>query len=415
MPQNQLVDHLFRHQYGRMVSILTRIFGLKHLETIEDAVQDTFINAIKAWQNGIPDNPEAWLTQAAKNRSLDLFRKLGAEQSRIPKLDSGPSSIALGELFLDNEIADSQLRMIFTACNPALNAQDQIAFSLKTISGFSQKEIAASLLLKEETVKKRLIRARKSIQQSGISFEIPSGKELPGRMNRVLEVLYLLFNEGFHSTQQAFLIREDLCGEAIRLCKMLLEKKYTTTHSAHALFALMCFNTARLKSKLNTQNEVVSLRHQDRSTWDMALIRLGHVHMEHAVETDRFSNYHYEAAIAAEHATATTYEETNWANILHWYELLDQVQPSPFNGLNRAVIYLQLKEFEKSRELLESIEPAQLEQRAYLYYGLWAEYYSKKGEKEKSITAINRALDLVSNEAERTYLIGRREKYASHI
>ena len=257
---SQLLDHLFRHQYGKMVSILTRIFGLEHLETIEDAVQDTFIRAMVTWRNQLPENPEAWLTKAAKNRTIDLFRKLSAEKKRIPKIENGPATIALNELFLDNEIADSQLRMIFTACHPSLNPSEQIAFALKTVSGFSAKEIASALLIKEETIKKRLSRARKTIATQQIAFQIPQGNDLPERLSRVLEILYLIFNEGFHSNKKEILIRKDLCGEAIRLTKMLLTNPYTRQPATYALFALMCFHSARLDSKVNEKNEIIDLK-----------------------------------------------------------------------------------------------------------------------------------------------------------
>jgi RNA polymerase sigma factor (sigma-70 family) len=249
--QTQLIDHLFRHQFGKMVSILTRIFGLAHLETIEDAVQDTFIKAMGAWRNGIPENPEAWLTQAAKNRTIDLFRQLKSEKERAPYFESGPAAIAINELFLDREIADSQLRMIFTACHPALDPRDQIAFALKTISGFSQSEIASALLTKEESVKKRLSRARNMIRDAQLAFAIPQGNELSDRLPRVLEVLYLIFNEGFHSGQKEMLVRKELCAEAMRLCKMLVDHKEVCSPNVQALFALMCFQAARLDSKVN--------------------------------------------------------------------------------------------------------------------------------------------------------------------
>lgn len=413
MPQNKLVDHLFRHQYGKMVSILTRVFGLAHLETIEDAVQDTFITAMRVWPANMPENPEAWLTQASKNRALDLFRKIGAEHKRAPQLETGPSTIALTELFLENEIADSQLRMIFAACNPLLNPKDQIAFALKTISGFSQKEIAASLLLKEETIKKRLSRARSVISSSGISFEIPSGNDLPNRLNRVLEVIYLIFNDGFHSTKKDALVREDLCGEALRLCQMLLGNKLTQHPNTQALLALMCFQAARLKSKVNSENELISLKDQDRSKWYAPLMSMGHIAMTRAVETENFSSYHYEAAIAAEHTSARDYESTDWAKILMWYERLEEVQPSPFNMLNRAVIHLQIKEYEKARNLLEKVNVQALEQRAYLYHGLWAEYFYKIQDMSKAVNEVDKAIALVSNTSEREFLLLKKKKYKS--
>ncbi len=409
MREQKMIDHLFRHQYGKMVSILTRIFGLTHLETIEDAVQDTFIKAMTAWRNGLPDNPEAWLTKAAKNRAIDLFRKLNTDKNRLPKLEQGIAAIALNDLFLDTEIADSQLRMIFTACHPILNPKDQLSFALKTVSGFSAKEIASALLLKEETVKKRLMRARKNITEKAISFQIPQGNDLPDRLSRVLEVLYLIFNEGFHSNKKEILIRHDLCGEAIRLCKMLLKNQFTRTPAAYALFALMCFHSARLDSKINEANEIIDLKNQDRKKWYFPLIKLGNEAMNQAVETAVFTSYHFEAAIAVEHLKAPTFEATNWTKILSWYEKLYQIQPSPFNLLNRAMVQLQRSEYKEAFKLLEQINPKDLEQRAYLFHGSYAEYFVLTGKVKKALKSIDTALNLVRNEAERQFLL--KKKY----
>ena len=403
--EQKMIDHLFRHQYGKMVSILTRIFGLAHLETIEDAVQDTFVTAMLSWRNKIPENPEAWLTKAAKNRMIDLFRKLSAEQKRIPKIDSGPGAMTIYDLFLDTEIEDSQLRMIFAACHPELNPREQIAFALKTISGFSTKEIASALLLKEETIKKRLSRARKVVQEKTISFEIPQGQELPMRLNRVLEILYLIFNEGFHSNKKDILIRQELCGEAIRLCKMLLKNEFTNSSASYSLFALMCFQSARLKSKVNDQNEIIDLKNQDRSLWYFPLIVLGNNAMNKAVQSSEYSSYHYEAAIAAEHLKASSFEETNWDKILMWYEQLYELQASPVTLLNIAVVQLQRGAFELADQILQKIDPGELEQRAYLYYGALAEYFINKNQSEQAIESINTALKLVVNDAERNYLM----------
>ena len=404
MSEQKMIDHFFRHQYGKMVSILTRIFGLQHLETIEDAVQDTFINAIKAWHGNVPENPEAWLTKSAKNRALDLFRKLSAEDARIAKIETGAETIAINELFLDHEVDDSVLRMIFTACNPALNPKDQIAFALKTISGFSGKEIASALLFKEQTVKKRLSRARKMIREKNIAFEIPAGTDLEPRLNRVLEVIYLIFNEGFHSSRKDLLIREDLCGEAMRLTKTLLSNPFTATPASHAVFALFCFQAARLRSKINDQKEIISLKDQDRSKWYRPFITLGHRTMNKAVATETFSHYHYEAAIAAEHTQAPSYEETNWDKILMWYEQLNELEHTHFNLLNMAVVQLQRKDFMAAKSLLEKIQPNLLEQRAYLYYGTYAEYAYLIGNRDQALNYIDRAIALVKNEAELNYL-----------
>lgn len=406
-----MIDHLFRHQYGKMVSILTRIFGLQHLETIEDAVQDTFVVAMKSWQGQVPENPQAWLTQAAKNRTIDLFRKLSSEDVRIKKMEAGVTTIAIHELFLDHEMEDSILRMIFTACNDALNPKDQIAFALKTISGFSGKEIATALLLKEETVRKRLARARGLVQTKDIPFEIPQGVSLQHRLNRVLEVIYLIFNEGFHSGRKDMLVREDLCGEALRLTKMLQGNQLTATPSVYALFALFCFQSARLGCKTSDDNEIISLKDQDRSKWDKRLVALGNSAMYRAVETDDFGYYHYEAAIAAEHVMASSYEETNWDKILRWYEALYQLDNSPFNLLNMAVVQLQRKDFQAVVETLDKIEPSTLEQRMYLYYGTYAEYYHVRHQKIEAIEHVKKAIASVENSYELSFLQKKKEKY----
>lgn len=407
---NPIVDHLFRHQYGKMVAVLTKIFGLSQLESIEDAVQDTFIKATLQWRNQLPENPEAWLMQAAKNRMIDLLRKVEAEKSRFEKLPNGPASFQLNELFLDHEVEDSQLRMIFVACHPVLHPNEQIAFALKTMAGFSTKEIAAALLQKEETIKKRLSRARKSIAEKNLEFEFPSEKEVDSRLNRVMDVIYLTFNEGFHSTQKDALIREDLCGEAIRLSTLLMKKERFRSGTLYALFATMCFHAARLSSKTNAENQIVDLLHQDRSSWNAELMVIGDNAMNKAVEYDDFSTYHCEAAIAAEHLKASTFADTNWQAILHWYEKMHQIHPTPFTQLNMAMVAIQLQQFEKAYRFLCQIQPEQLEQRAYLLHGAFAEFYEKTGDNTLALSYLDKAISAVSNDLEKKFLEKKRNR-----
>ncbi len=401
--ESKQIDHLFRHHSGKMVSVLTRIFGLAHLEIIEDAVQDTFLKATLTWRNKQPKNPEAWLTQAAKNRVLDIFRKLKASQKLLPELKNGIDTITVNNLFLDNEIEDAQLRMIFTACHPKLEAKDRIAFALKTISGFSSKEISSALLTKEETVKKRLSRARKAILKANLKFAIPQGKELVTRLENVLEILYLIFNEGFHSNKKEILVRKELCGEAMRLCKFLLKNKHTRPPESYALFALMCFHAARLDSK-TTNNEVFDLKHQNRSLWYFPLIQLGNAMMTKAVTEEVFSCYHYEAAIAAEHLKAKTFEETNWNKILYWYEHLYKLQPMPSHILTMAVISLQQKNYIKANTYFKQINADDFEQRSYLFYSAKADYYLQTKKVKEAINYINLALENVNNSLEKDFL-----------
>lgn len=409
MNQPKTLDHLFRNHSGKMVAVLTRIFGLSNLEIVEDAVQDTFIKASIAWRKQMPENPEAWLTKAAKNRILDIFRKLKTEQNYLPNLNQSTSAIAINELFLEDEIEDAQLRMIFAACHPKLEARDRIAFALKTISGFSSKEIASALLTKDETIKKRLSRARKVIQREHIKFDIPQGTALEVRLESVLEVLYLIFNEGFHSNKKAQLVQKELCGEAMRLCKMLLKNQHTRTSETYALFALMCFHSARLESKINTQNEILDLEHQDRSLWHFPLIELGNTMMYKATEENTFSYYHYEAAIASEHLKAKTFTDTNWDKILYWYECLNAMQPMKTNQLTMAVICIQKKDIPKAEAYLNNLHPNDFVQRKYLFYGAKSDLFLLKQEYSKALEHNNLAIENVSNSLEKEYLIKKRK------
>ncbi len=408
--EQKIVDHLFRHHYGKMVAILTRYFGLAHIETIEDAVQDSFIKATLQWRKQIPEYPEAWLTKVAKNRTIDLLRSIKAEKNRNEEnLDSGFSE-EINELFLDHEIEDSQLRMIFVACHPKLKPNEQISFALKTISGFSTKEIAAALLSKEDTITKRLRRARQSIVKNKLQFEFPAPNEVKERLVSVMHVIYLTFNEGFHSTNTKQLIREDLCGEALRLCKLLLKKEKLRTGSLYALFALLCFHASRLKTKTNISNEIVDIREQDRSKWFLPLIQMGHSAMNKAMEFDEVSIYHYEAAIAAEHIKAKTFENTNWSNILKLYQNLQQLQPNNLNLLNIASVKLQLNKLEAALKILKSLDEVDLGQRAYLYFGCYAEYYEQSGEIMLAISNLEKAIAKTTNGLEITYLQKKMEK-----
>lgn len=407
--EHKVVDHLFRHHYGKMVAILTRFFGLSHIATIEDAVQDTFIKATSQWRTNIPDNPEAWLNRVAKNRTIDILRSLQAEKNRNLTITTGSSSLQIDELFLDHEVADSQLRMIFVACHPNLHPNEQIAFALKTISGFSTKEISAALLTKEETIAKRLSRAKKTIRDTNMQFTYPPPEAIPDRMERVMEVIYLTFNEGFHSTNQDKLIKEDLCGEAIRLCQLLLKKEQFRTGSLYALFALLCFHMSRLESKITVDNQIVSLQNQDRTKWYFPLIKMGNCAMNKAMDYDDTSVYHYEAAIASEHLNAKTFEDTNWKNILSWYEQIYGFQPTAFTLLNQAIVCLQLNDFDKTLLLLNRINVSDLGQRGYLYYGCFAEYYMKIGEKDLAISFLDISLAGTTNSLEKDFLMRKKE------
>ncbi len=387
-----------------MVAILSKIFGLTHLELIEDAVQDTFIKATLSWRNESPDNPEAWLTQAAKNRVIDLIRQVNAGKERQEKIPHGSIAFEINDYFLDHEVEDSQLRMIFVACHPVFSREEQIAFALKTISGFSMKEIAAALLQKEETIKKRLVRARKKIQESNITLSYPDPADIPNRIGGALQIIYLIFNEGFHSTKPDELITKDLCGEALRLCRLLLTKENFRSGSLYALFALLCFHSSRLEAKVSASHEIVDLKNQDRSKWYMPLIILGNDALGKAREYDEPSVYLYEAAIAAEHVRARKFENTDWEQIIKYYETIYDMLPSDSILLSLATVHLQINEPEKAKKYLDQIDPSGLNQRQYLLHGCYAEYYDQMGDSSNALSEIDKAIDTCPNKLERKYL-----------
>lgn len=350
------VDHLFRRQAGKMVAVLSHLFGLTHLQLVEDAVQDSFVRALQTWKlHGLPDHPEAWLLQTAKHKAIDLLRKQQLHK-RYTKEEWTEKIDLTDTFFHEQEIADSQLRMIFACCHPALNAEDQVAITLKIVSGFSMAEIARALLTNEAVVQKRILRAKHFLRDNGVVLEIPAGKELQHRLDNVYTVLYLLFNEGYHSLKADELIRKDLCAEAMRCCKLLTEHILIQEPTAQALLALMCLHAARFDSRIDNSNDIVLLEAQDRSLWDKELMRVGFYYLNLSSSGNHISAYHIEAAIASEHMMAETFSQTNWVRLLDLYDMLLQAKPSPVILLNRAVVLAQLQQTEAAIASILSIQ-----------------------------------------------------------
>lgn len=340
---NKLADHLFRHESGKMVAVLTRIFGLTNIEMAEDIVQDAFMQALKEWSFKMPPNPSAWLMAVAKNKAIDIIRreryKENYAKESAAEMQTEYNSVPIIEnLFMKNEIKDSQLRMIFACCHPALSYADQIAFTLKICSGFSIDEIAAALLTNKETIKKRIHRARKLIAEKNLKFDIPLGNDLKKRLDTVLHSIYLLFNEGYNSSNKSDLIRKDLCEEAIRLALMLTENEFISQPKCYALVALMTLLASRFESRLDENEEIILLEEQDRSKWSADLIQLGLRYLNQSSDGNEVSDYHIEAAIVAEHSIAKNFSETNWERILYLYDILKEINPSPVVLLNRAIV-----------------------------------------------------------------------------
>jgi RNA polymerase sigma-70 factor (ECF subfamily) len=340
-PVAPLVEHFFRHEAGRLVSVLTRIFGWRHFDLVEDMVQATLLDALDAWRiRGVPDNPSGWVHRVARNKVLDALRRdqigqrvLGEWAATRPTHEEG-----LDELFFDTEIEDSQLRMMFACCHPHLARENQLALTLKALCGFSNGEIARALLVDAETVKKRLQRATRDLVDHQIALDPPPAEELPRRLDSVHQVLYLLFNEGYSSSDGESAIRADLCEEAARLCHLLCCHPRFRTPATHALMALMLFHGARLESRLDQQGSVLLLEEQDRTQWDHGLIARAQEFLARSAEGEEISTFHMEAAIAFHHCTARSYAETDWPAILRLYDALIALHRSPVYLLNRAIV-----------------------------------------------------------------------------
>ena len=410
-----LVDHLFRHQAGRMIATLTRIFGPRHIDLAEEVVQDALIKALQQWPyRGVPENPLAWLIQVAKNRALDLLRR---EASLLEKSDEIVRAFAAQEEFANRrietersaELIDDTLGMIFMACHPAIPREGRVALTLKTVGGFGVSEIARAFLAKEPTVAQRLVRAKRLIRDEGVTFDLPGEAEMSTRLDSVLEVLYLLFNEGYTAHAGENLVRADLAQEAIRLCSLLVRHRATNRPKCQALLALMMFQAARLPARMREGGELALLSEQDRSLWDRRMIYLAFKHLEAAAEGDEFTEYHLQAAIAACHAAASRYELTDWAEIVRLYDLLVALNPSPVVALNRAVAVAKWKGPEAGIRAIEDICRHPALQHYYLLPATLGELWSEMGDATKAADFYRQALNHPCSEPERRFLSKRLE------
>ena len=408
----QAVEHLFRREAGKIVAALTSIFGLHHLELVEDAFQEALLKALRQWSYGnLPANPGAWLTQVAKNCALDAVRRDARfrekEDAIVAALGQHPTLSALPGEFMPEEIRDDQLRLIFACCHPALPPEVRIALTLKTLCGFSVNEIARAFLTTAEAIAKRLTRARERLRQAAVPFEIPSGPELMARLDSVLDVLYLLFNEGYNASQGDDLIRRELCDEAMRLTSLLAEHPAGDTPKTHALLALFLFQAARFPARLDAAGEILRLPKQDRTLWDNELIARGMAHLERASRGHVASEFHLQAGIASCHCVARTYEETDWARILSLYDLLIGISGSPVVRLNRTVAVARVRGAAAGLAALDEIKNGATVQRYYLFYAVRAEFLTELSRDEEATKDYEKALSLTELPAERRFLLGR--------
>jgi RNA polymerase sigma-70 factor (ECF subfamily) len=403
--------HLFRHESGKIKAVLSRILGIQQLETAEDIVQDTLLQAMHTWSyKGLPANPAAWLMKSAKNRAIDLLRRqnrfnqISPEYAYLLQTDSELEP-ALDQLFLDHEIRDSQLRMIFACCHPAIPHESQVALTLKTLCGLSNAEIARAFLSSEETIAKRIYRAKEKINSESIPLQVPAGPALTERLDAVLNSLYLLFNEGYNSSHPEQLIREDLCAEAMRLCHLLTENKETNRPGTRALLSLICFQSSRLGARLDDQGQIILLQYQDRSNWYRPLIKKGFEYLDTSIPIEDMADpmrsitpYHLEAVIASLHAAAPSFEKTNWVKIHQLYHLLLQYRPGPVVAMNKAIAAAYAF---GSREALEELLQIRGLEQYYLYHTSLGEMFANIKQFQEARISFEKALRLAPNGRER--------------
>jgi RNA polymerase sigma factor (sigma-70 family) len=411
-PVEQLTDHLFRNEAKKMVSVLTKIFGIENLETAEDVVQDTLLQAMNVWKlKGIPDNPSAWLFRVAKNKAIDIIRRNKhsvqfdfSDNEKILLTSEYTLTATMENFWKEEFIKDDLLRMMFACCHPQISKENQITLMLKTLCGFSTTEIAKAFLTNEDTVSKRLYRTKEFFRQHKIKLAIPSIDEIKKRIDSVLNAIYLLFNEGYNSTNSEELIRKDVIAEAMMLCKLLTENDHTQQPEVFALMALMCFHSARSESRLTEEGEIILLPMQDREKWNAGLIDEGNEYMNKAAFGNVVSAYHIEAAIAYEHCSAKLFKDTNWKRILEYYEWLCKISPSPINELNKAVAVMELHGAEKALHELQLINNKKKLESYYLYHSLLGEIYSRINNFSSAKRHFETAIKLTHSETERKML-----------
>jgi RNA polymerase sigma factor (sigma-70 family) len=382
-PVAPLLEHFFRREAGRLVAVLTRFFGWRNFDLVEEMVQATLVDALQSWRaRGIPDNPSAWVHRVAKNKVIDALRR--TEIQRRVNLEWAANRPAgregIDDLFLDTSIEDSQLRMIFACCHPSLARENQIAMALKALCGFGISEIARALLVPEETIKKRLQRATLDLVEHGVRLEPPECTQLIERLDVVHQVLYLIFNEGYSCSKGEAAIRTDLCEDAAHLCYMLCAHPAFSTPTTRALMAIMLFHAARLDARLDDHGSVLLMEDQDRARWDASLIRRAQEFLDDSAEGTTISAYHLEAGIAFHHCTAKSYAETNWPAILFLYDKLLSIHRSPVYVLNRAIVVAEIEGPAAGIRALEEAGGNKSLKNYHLYDATLGEFHRRAGD-----------------------------------
>lgn len=403
---NELTEHFFRNEYGRLVSVVTKYLGLHNVETAEDIVQETLLKAVKYWQHhGTPPNPQAWLYTTAKNLTFNILKKEKFQRQYNHGHDSfdldgnGQEDIDISEEI----ISDEQLKMMLVCCDPKLSEHSQITLILKILCGFSISEIASAFFTSSDTINKRLVRARKELREHNVAFETLTN--IDESLHVILKTLYLLFNEGYKPSQKNEIIRTDLCFEAMRLTEILIaNKEITNKADLYALSALMYLNASRFEARIMNDGSMIELADQDRNKWSQELINKGIGYLSLINEKTEVSTYHVLAGISANHCVAPDFEQTNWKEILALYDQLMVLENTPLVRLNRTVALSKVKGNKAAiSELLELESISEIGQN-YLFHATLSEFYKMEHDHKKAIKRLEKAISLTKSKADLTQL-----------
>jgi len=408
-----LVEHFFRHEFGRLVAVLTRSLGVRRLDFVEDVVQAALEKALETWsRRGVPEDPAGWLYRTARNLAIDALRRERIHTQALPRLaeDAEREAAGLGdprqalEAQFADEIGDERLRLLFVCCHEAVPAESRVAMALRTLCGFSTAEIARALLTTEANVQKRIERARERLRELDVDFDTPDAAQLGARLDAVLAVIYLLFSQGCHATHGDMPIRRDLCDEARRLARMLANHRVGDAPAVHALLALMCFHGARFDARVALDGAIVLLEEQDRSAWNWSDVREGMEWLANSAAGAELTRYHVEAAIAWEHCRAPTFADTDWRRMAELYDTLERIAPSPLVSLNRAVVEAYLNGPEAGLERLAAVPPECVPGRYPGWHAVIGELQFRLGRHAAAERAWREALRLTTARAEQEFL-----------
>jgi RNA polymerase sigma-70 factor (ECF subfamily) len=398
LEKQELIPHLFRTEFRKIVSVLCKYLGIDNIEIAEDIASDTFLSALETWPyKGVPENPTAWLYAVAKNKTRNhLKRNQLFTQNILPQLENTTAVIQAPEIDLSGKnITDSQLQMLFAICHPSISPEAQIGLSLRILCGFGIDEIAIALLSNKETINKRLFRAKEKLRTEKVKIELPSDSDIDNRLDTVLTTLYLLFSEGYYSESRDSVLRKDLCLEAMRLTYLLIENEPTNKPSVNALLSLMCFHSSRFEARKNDNGEIVLYDEQDESLWNKELISKGVYYLHKASRGDTISKYHLEAGIAYWHTIKTNSKE-KWETILNLYNQLLIMEYSPIAALNRTFALAKVK---GSATAFTEAEKLNLEGN-HFYFTLLGEL-SKETDSLKAKIYFQKALNLAKTHSEK--------------